>query len=106
MNRVDENQNQNERKSLKTLTVDQVISIGRKKLTELVGLKPLAVVEVVPAEDAGWTLKIEFIEREGIPNTMDIIGLYEALLDRQGQLLSYSRKDIRKRGDNYNYSAS
>lgn len=103
---MDENQNQNEKKSLKMLTVDQIINIGRKRLTELVGLKPLAVVEAVPGEDAGWTLKIEFIEREGIPNTMDIIGLYEVLLDRQGQLLSYSRKDIRKRGDNYNYSAS
>ena len=105
MKKLEENQSQNQNqkdwKSSKPLTLEQIINSGRKRLTDLIGLKPMAVVEVTPAEEAGWILKIEFVEREGIPNTMDIIGLYEALLDRQGQLISYSRKDIRKRGDDY-----
>lgn len=86
----------------KSLLLEEIINNGRQKMADLIGFKPLAVVEVTPGEDENWVLKIEFIEREGIPNTMDLIGLYEIQLDHRGQLLNYSRKDMRKRGDSYN----
>jgi hypothetical protein len=98
---VSENQNVKEAKPSKKLSLEEIINTGRQKLIEFVGLKPLAVVEVLPGEDNSWLLKVEFIEREAIPNTMDMIGLYEAQLDNHGQILGYSRKDMRKRGDSY-----
>ena len=87
-----ENQSVKETKSSKKVPLEEIIQIGRQRLLELVGLKPLAVVEAVPEEEGTWLFKMEFIEREGIPNTMDMIGLYEAQLDSHGQLLGYSRK--------------
>lgn len=83
------------------LPLEDIIAVGAKKMAEVTGLKPLAVVEAVSVDDGNWRIKIEFIEREGIPNTMDILGLYEAQLNSQGQLLSYARTDMRKRGDTY-----
>lgn len=99
---MSENQIVKETKSSKKIPMEEIIQIGRQRLIELVGLKPLAVVEAIPEEEGIWLLKMEFVEREGIPNTMDMIGLYEAQLDNHGQLIGYSRKDMRKRGDCYN----
>ncbi|MBN1191315.1 MAG: gas vesicle protein [Dehalococcoidales bacterium] len=47
----------------------------------------------------GWTVSIEIIERKAIPDTMDILGLYEMRLSNEGDLLSLERKSLRKRGD-------
>jgi hypothetical protein len=85
--------------SIKSL--EEMIQIGSRNLANLIGLKLLAVVEINSQEN-GWAMKLEFVEREGIPDTMDIVGLYEAAFDHSGQLLNYSRVDMRKRGDAYN----
>ncbi len=42
---------------------------------------------------------MELIEKTSIPAAMDILGLYEALMDREGNLLSFDRKGLRHRGD-------
>jgi hypothetical protein len=81
--------------------LEEMIRIGSRNLTHLIGLKLLAVVEI-NRQESGWSMKLEYLEREGIPNTMDIIGLYEAAFDQSGQLLNYARIDMRKRGDAYN----
>jgi len=47
----------------------------------------------------GWTLSIEVLERKAIPDTMDILGLYEITMNNEGDLLSLERKKLRKRGD-------
>ena len=47
----------------------------------------------------GWAVCIEVLERKGIPDTMDILGLYEMSLNNEGDLLSVERKKLRKRGD-------
>ena len=49
--------------------------------------------------DGGWTVCIEVLERKAIPDTMDILGLYEIILNNDGDLLSLERKKLRKRGD-------
>jgi len=84
------------------IDMEEMIKLGSQKLAGLVGLKLLAVIEVRRQEESGWSMKVEFIEREGIPNTMDMVGLYEADFDQSGQLLNYTRLDMRKRGDSYN----
>jgi hypothetical protein len=82
-------------------SLEEMIQLGSRNLAHLIGLKLLAVVEI-DSQENGWSMKLEFLEREGIPNTMDIIGLYEAAFDQSGQLLNYARIDMRKRGDPYN----
>jgi hypothetical protein len=82
-------------------SLEERIRIGSRNLANLIGLKLLAVVEM-NSQESGWSMKLEFIEREGIPNTMDMIGLYEAVFDQSGQLSGYSRIDMRKRGESYN----
>lgn len=49
--------------------------------------------------DQGWKVVLEGIERRAIPDTMDVLGLYEVFLDENGNLISYERKSLRRRGD-------
>jgi hypothetical protein len=81
--------------------LDQAIVNATEKILQLTGLKLVGVVGVTPDEEGNYLVKIETIERAGIPDTMDILGLYEINLDRNGNLISYSRIDMRKRGEDY-----
>jgi hypothetical protein len=47
----------------------------------------------------GWVVSLEAVERRAIPETMDVLGLYEVYVDSRGNLRSFERKGLRKRGD-------
>jgi len=42
---------------------------------------------------------LEAVERKAIPDTMDVLGLYEIRLDSEGNLQNFERKKLRKRGE-------
>jgi hypothetical protein len=83
------------------ITLEQAIAQAIEKIRQLTGLKLVGVIGVIPDEERNYQVKIEVIERTGIPDTMDILGLYEINLDRNGNLINYSRVDMRKRGEDY-----
>lgn len=56
------------------------------------------IVEVEQNEDGGRAVA-EFVERRSVPDTQDIIGQYEILLDASGQIHSYRRLNRYRRGD-------
>lgn len=47
----------------------------------------------------GWRVTVELVERTAIPDTMDLLGVYEVLLDPEGELISYERIRMRRRSD-------
>jgi hypothetical protein len=49
--------------------------------------------------DGGWAVGFEVVERKAIPDSMDIMGIYEVQIDPQGRFMSFERKKLRKRGD-------
>jgi len=49
--------------------------------------------------DGIWVVSLEALERKAIPDTMDMLGLYEIRLDEDGNLLSFERKKLRRRGE-------
>jgi hypothetical protein len=67
-----------------------IVAIGKKSNDGVTGISK---------KDDGWTVSMEVLERKGIPDTMDILGLYEIVLNNDGDLLSLERKNLRKRGD-------
>lgn len=83
------------------LMLEAVLRKAKTSLAELTGFTAAAVVEVSADDEGNWLLKIEMVEREAIPSTLDLIGLYEVGLDRFGNILGYARKKMRKRGEGY-----
>jgi len=74
---------------------------GLQQITELTGKDPESVTGVEPTQD-GWLVTVEVIEDRRIPSSTDILSMYEAEIDNDGELLSYRRlrRYSRGRGDN------
>jgi len=49
--------------------------------------------------DHGWRVTVELVERKAIPDTQDLLGVYEVLLNEEGHLTSYERIRMRRRMD-------
>ena len=56
-------------------------------------------ITAVSRQDDGWRVTIELVERAAVPDTMDLIGVYEVHLDAEGELTGYERVRVRRRCD-------
>jgi len=80
------------------MTVPKLIERAREQLAEVTGLE-LSSTLGASKDDRGWRVSVEMIEKESIPDGMDILATYEARLNDKGELLEFSRKKLRKRVD-------
>lgn len=67
------------------------------EVADLTGRAPESVVSVQRNDD-GWLVGVEVVEVHRIPDTTDILAIYEAQLDQTGELISYHRKRRYPRG--------
>jgi hypothetical protein len=64
--------------------------IAIREIAELTGRTPDNIVSIQRRED-GWCVAVELVETHRIPDTADILAIYEAELDEHGELVSYRR---------------
>jgi len=82
----------------RVMSLREVIGNAIEQLTLLLHLEASSVIGASKSED-GWHLTIELIERKAVPDTQDLLGIYEVSLDNYGELMGYERTDIRRRMD-------
>ncbi|WP_283133146.1 gas vesicle protein GvpO [Rhizohabitans arisaemae] len=70
---------------------------GLRHIAELTAREVEGVTLVKPAEE-GWLVDVEVVEDRHIPSSGDVLALYEAELDSEGDLLSYRRLRRYRRG--------
>ncbi len=75
-----------------------LIEKAREELSKLIGLKVSSTVGAVK-DEKGWHIFVEMLEKQSVPDQMDILSLYESLVDEEGNLLGFERKGMRKRMD-------
>jgi len=75
-----------------------VIKKARSELNMLTGLEISSTISAKPDED-GWKVTLEAIEKKSIPDNMDILAIYETILDQEGNMLKFDRVRMRKRID-------
>ena len=68
----------------------QVAAQAASELLELTGKAAEGVTGLERTED-GWTVQVEVVEVRRIPDTTDVLALYEVSTDKQGSLLGYRR---------------
>lgn len=78
--------------------ISEVVDKARGQLAELTGLELSTTVRAVK-DEKGWHVTVEMIEKHSIPDQMDILATYEVLLDDNGNLIEFNRKNLRKRID-------
>lgn len=60
--------------------------------------RPVEGVVEVNREDDGWLVAVEVLELARVPNTNDVLGVYEVELDPYGSLQGYRRRNRYVRG--------
>lgn len=72
------------------LAAPEVAQAALREVAELTGRGTVGVTSLMPSDD-GWTVEVEVVEDRRIPSSTDMLALYVAVLDLNGQLLSYRR---------------
>lgn len=78
--------------------VHQLIEIAREELSKVTGLE-LSTTLAAVKDERGWRISIEMIEKHSIPDQMDILAGYDVILDDDGKIVEFNRKNLRKRVD-------
>lgn len=79
------------------LSAARAARAGLRQIAELTGKNPEGVTGVEPA-DGGWLVGVEVVEDQRIPSSADILAIYEADVDSDGELASYRRVRRYSRG--------
>jgi hypothetical protein len=76
--------------SPKRMTGTRAAAEAARQLHELTGKEAEGVVGLERGED-GWTVQVEVLELRRIPNTTDVLAVYEVKVDQDGDLEGYTR---------------
>lgn len=71
-------------------TGPEIAQQAKKQLSELTGLKPDTVAALTKDQE-GWHVTVIMLEVTYVPDTLDLLATYEALLDDEGNLINYQR---------------
>ena len=74
----------------KRMSGPQIAASAAKQLLELTG-KGAEGVTGLERTDDGWTVQVEVVEVRRIPDTTDVLALYEVTVDSDGDLEGYKR---------------
>ena len=80
------------------MNAEQIINKAQEEFARVSKL-PVNAVIGLSRIDEGWAISLEALERKAIPETMDVLGVYEVCVDIDGGLLRFERKRLRKRGE-------
>ncbi len=80
------------------MRITELTEKAKSQLSDLTGLKPLTVTGA-SKDEQGWHITLDMLEMSRIPNSTDVLGDYETLLDDNGDILKFERKRTRLRGE-------
>jgi hypothetical protein len=78
-------------------TGPQIAESAVQQLAELTS-KEIEAVTGLEKTDDGWRVEVEVLELRRVPNTTDVLALYEVLVDSDGDLEGYQRRHRFVRG--------
>ena len=82
----------------KFMATKDILEKAKKELADLTGFKSPSAVGF-KKEGSEMIATIEVVEKESIPDGMDVLGTYEVRIDQDGKIMGYERTDLRKRVD-------
>ena len=77
---------------------NELLTMVRKEFTALTNL-PVDGITRLRQDEGEYVVSLEALQRKAIPDSMDVLGLYEVHLDNKGKVLNFERKQLRKRAD-------
>jgi autonomous glycyl radical cofactor GrcA len=81
-----------------TMTLPNVVQKARQQLGELTGLEVSSTVSA-RKDESGWCVQVEVVEKKSLPDSQDILAIYELTIDAEGNMLNFDRIGMRRRAD-------
>lgn len=72
------------------MTGKEIAERAKAQLADLTGYD-IGTVSRMSRDEEGWHVSVDLIELHRVPDSTDMLAVYEALLDGEGNLLSYKR---------------
>ncbi len=79
-------------------SIHQLIESAREEISRITGLE-LGSTLSTAQDERGWLVSLEVVEKHSIPDQMDILAVYDVILDADAKLLEFNRRSLRKRVD-------
>jgi hypothetical protein len=73
------------------VTAESAARLAAGYVAEMTGREPEGITSLEPAEDGRWRVDVEVVETRRIPDSTDVLAIYQAELDPGGELVSYRR---------------
>jgi len=73
------------------MTGREIAERTREQLAKVTSLEPGIVSAVSKEKNDGWRVSVDMVELRRIPNTTDVLAVYQAVADDEGNLVSYKR---------------
>jgi hypothetical protein len=89
--------NGSSRRSSSRMSALDAAGAAREQLSALLG-RPVEAVLGAERDGGDWVVKAQVLELARVPNTTDVLGEYEAVIDRGGELVRYARTHRYHRG--------
>ncbi|MCX5999726.1 MAG: gas vesicle protein [Chloroflexi bacterium] len=79
-------------------TMAQVVEQCKRQLSDFTN-RDASAVTAVSRDEEGWHVSVEVLERKAIPDQMDLLATYDVLLDEEGNIVKFDRREIRTRNE-------
>ena len=80
------------------IAIPKLVERAREDLSSLTGLE-LGSTLSVTKDEQGWRVQVEMVEKKSLPDGLDILATYAALMDGEGDMIEFRRMAMRKRID-------
>jgi len=80
------------------MNANEIIKKAREDFAKLSKISVDGVIGLSKTKE-GWVVSLEALQRSAIPDSMDVLGLFEVRLDNEGNFLAFERRKLRKRAD-------
>ena len=78
------------RRSNSGLPGREAVREAREQLAELIG-RPVEQVLGMERDEDGWSVTVQVVELQRIPNSTDVLGCYRVDVDSDGEVVGYRR---------------
>lgn len=79
-------------------SIVELIETARQQLRAFTGLE-LASTVSARKDKEGWRVRVEVVEKRSIPDSQDILAMYELAVDEDGNVQNFTRVAMRRRID-------
>lgn len=75
----------------RTPTAAEIARRAADYVAEMTGKEPEGIVGLEHTDDGGWLVEVEVVEIRRVPDSTDVLAVYQAELDQEGELAAYRR---------------